>query len=80
MEKCNRDMRCRDYFFNYTDKCAMAFSGRKMNSSQNNMCKEAARELFSYKQFGRNITRCECDTYPELCKELFKNRFLLDRV
>ena len=51
-----------------------------MRPHQGNMCKEAAEELFKYKRFGENITRCECHTYPELCKDLFKNRFLLDTV
>lgn len=107
-------MECRKYFFDYTDKCAMAFSGKqmgppnddermtndtekikafndtknddkKMNSSQtrrpsDTMCMEAAKKLFDYKQFGEAITRCECDSYPELCKHLFKNRFLLNKV
>ena len=80
MERCNRDMQCRDYFFNYTDQCAKAISGDEMKPHQGNMCKETAEELFNYKRFGQNITQCECDTYPELCKDLFKNRFLLDRV
>ena len=44
------------------------------------MCMEAAEKLYNYKHFGENITRCECDNYPELCKRLFKNRFLLNEV
>ena len=51
-----------------------------MNRRQNDMCIEAAMNLFTYRRFGENITRCECDSYPELCKDLFKNRFLLRRV
>ena len=51
-----------------------------MNRSEHNMCRQAGMKLFSYRRFGENITRCECDSYPELCKDLFKNRFLLNRV
>ena len=58
----------------------MAFSGEQMTSDQENVCEEAAKKLFTYKQFGENFANCECKAYPELCKELFKNRFLLGKV
>ena len=51
-----------------------------MKADQEMMCKETAKELVEYKEFGKNITQCECNTYPELCKEMFKNRFLFDKV
>ena len=58
----------------------MAFSGEQMTPDQENVCEETAKKLFAYKQFGENFAKCECSAYPELCKELFKNRFLLDKV
>lgn len=80
MDICNRDMQCRELFFDYTDKCALAFSGKPMTADKEMMCKEAARMLIEYNEFGKNITQCECNTYPELCKEMFKNRFLFNKV
>ena len=77
MERCNKDVQCSGYLFNYTNQCAMAFSGEQMTSDQENVCEEAAKKLFTYKQFGENFKNCECSAYPELCKELFKNRFCL---
>lgn len=76
-ERCNRDAQCSEDLFNYTSKCAMVFSGEQMTPDQEIICKEAAKKLIS---FGENFTNCECNAYLELCKELFKNRFLLDRV
>ena len=51
-----------------------------MNRHEEGMCREAAKKMSSYRHFGENITRCECDSHPELCKDLFKNRFLLNKV
>ena len=80
VERCNGDVECSDYLFNYTNQCATVFSGEQVVLEQETMCEEAARKLFTYKQFGEHFMNCECNSYPELCKELFKNRFLLDRV
>ena len=58
----------------------MAFLGKQMTPNQENVCEEAAKKLFTYKQFGESFANCECSAYSELCKELFKNRFLLGKV
>ena len=58
----------------------MAFSGDQMTPDQETLCEEAANKLFTNEQLGENFTNCECNAYPELCTELFKNRFLLDKV
>ena len=79
-ERCNRDTQCSSDLFNYTDQCAVAFSGEQMTPNQETKCQEAAKKLLSYKQFGETSTNCKCNTYPELCKQLFKNRFLLNKV
>ena len=79
-EGCNRDTQCSNDLFNYTEQCALAFSGEQMTPNQETMCKETAKKLLAYEQFGENFTNCECNTYSELCKQLFKNRFLLDKV
>ena len=79
-ERCNRDTQCSNDLFNYTDQCAVAFSGEQITPNQEAMCKETAKKLLVYEQFGENFTNCECNTYSELCKQLFKNRFLLDKV
>ena len=51
-----------------------------MTPDQETLCEEAANKLFTYEQLEENFTNCECNAYPELCTELFKNRFLLDKV
>ena len=51
-----------------------------MIRNQEIRCRKAARMLIEYEKFGKNITECVCNTYPELCKELFMNRFLFDKV
>ena len=79
-ERCNRDTQCSNDLFNYTNQCAVVFSGEQVAPNQGATCKEAAKKLLSYKQFGENFTNCECSTYQELCKELFKNHFVLDKV
>ena len=80
MEVCNKDMQCRELFFDYTEKCTLAFSGKPMIRNQEIRCRKAARMLIEHEKFGKNITECVCNTYPELCKELFMNRFLFDKV
>jgi len=67
-------------FFHYTDKCAMVLSGEQGTPDQEMKCKEAADNFTGFKEFGDKFMKCDCVTYPELCKELFKNRFLFDEV
>ena len=43
MERCNKDVQCSGYLFNYTNQCVMAFSGDQMTSDQENVCEEAAK-------------------------------------
>ena len=64
--RCNRDVECSDYLFNYTNQCGMAFSGDQMTPDQDISCKEAANKLFTYEQLGENFTNCECNAHPEL--------------
>jgi len=58
----------------------MALSGELVTLDQVMRCKEAASKFTGYKNFGDKFMKCECITYPELCGELFKNRFLFDEV
>ena len=79
-ERCNRDTQCSSDLFNYTNQCSVAFLGEQMTPNQEAMCKETAKKLLGYEQFGEKFINCQCKTYSELCKQLFKNRFLLDKV
>ena len=58
----------------------MEMSGEQVTPDQEMKCKEAANKFTGYKQFGDKFMKCDCITYPELCEELFKNRFLFDEV